>query len=109
MKVKKHFVIKTITVIAVILGILAWSPWITEEIAREKVIQSLTMVDQYGDKAVSCHFSDYAGGVARKVPFGVIVEGTLSCSPRPFYNLRVYFVSPISTVHLIEEGIIDYR
>jgi len=109
MKVKKHFVLKVIIAIAVILGILAWSPWITKDFAREKVIQSLTVVDRYGDTASSCHFSDYAGGIARKVPFGVVVEGTLSCNPRPLYNLRVYFVSPISTVHLIEEGLIDSR
>ncbi|OGY25972.1 MAG: hypothetical protein A2Z24_02540 [Candidatus Woykebacteria bacterium RBG_16_44_10] len=86
-----------------IICILAWSPWITKEVAKDKVAKHLTIVDKFGDTASYCYFSDFAGGVAKKVPFGVIVSGTVNCSlPAADPRDETFFVSPLASVHKIK-------
>ncbi|OGY22113.1 MAG: hypothetical protein A2126_00430 [Candidatus Woykebacteria bacterium GWB1_45_5] len=89
--------------VLIILVILAWSPWITKEVAKDKVAKHLTIVDKFGDTASYCYFSDFAGGVAKKVPFGVLVSGTVNCPPLLVVpNEVTFFVSPLATVHKIK-------
>ena len=90
-------------IIVVLLAVLAWSPWITEDFARDKVVNRLTVVDKFGDTEVFCYFSDFSGGVPRKIPFGVLVSGTVTCSlPKSVLSNKTFFVSPFATVHQIK-------
>ncbi len=87
-----------------ILGLLAWCPWITQPYAEYTVVTSL--IDSQKDVADGCGFDCTGCGVtgSRKTAFGYAVSieyacGLLPCDCYYYHQRTTVWVSLIGTIH----------
>lgn len=99
---KKYFV--GAVLVLILLALLAWSPWLTEENAQQKVTDA-TVAKGFG------RIPDGCGPVQgirnlKRVPFGITVEIKYECgfglrvkNPDDNYAWHKVYVDPLGAVH----------
>jgi hypothetical protein len=91
-------------VVLAVLGILAWSPWVTPEAAGQRVEGALQ--DAWMNVADGCGIHCNGCGAVQlvRVPFGMLVTLEYGCGMLPadtpeYHQRTAVFVSTIGTVH----------
>jgi hypothetical protein len=91
-------------VLLALIVIVAWSPWLTQDFAKIRAVDSFNqawqfVVDGCGTNCKGC------GAVSwQRVPFGVLVKLEYACGllpedSRKYHQQTTVFVSAIGTVH----------
>lgn len=81
---------KKIFLFFLLILILGFSPWLT----TNKVLSSIKKRVVFLDTPI-----------VNKIPFGIIVKGDVgACSICPAFSKKTFYVSPIFTVHEINNG-----
>lgn len=100
---KKLLQISLITIILA-LGIFAWSPWITQELAEQRTEQ--TLQETWLDVADGCGIDCSGCGAvrSRRAPFGVIVTLEYGCGMIPadtpeYHERATVFVSSFGVLY----------
>ena len=100
--VNKKIIIASVCIILLIL--LIWAPWITNDFAEKKVIQSFEAV--YSDVVDGCGFNCEGCGVkeSHRTLFGYTVTIEYACGMLPsdspeFHRIDTIYVSLFGTVH----------
>jgi len=89
---------------AVLIALSAWSPWLTQEFAEVRAVDSfnrawLSVIDGCGTNCKGC------GAIkSQRVPFGVEVTLEYGCGLMPadtpeYHERKTGFVSAVGTVH----------
>jgi len=91
-------------VILALFGLLLWSPWVTQETARQRTEQAL--LDAWLNVADGCGVDCNGCGAiqAQRVPFGMLVTLEYGCGMIPadtseYHERTLIFVSTLGTVH----------
>ncbi|NJC95637.1 MAG: hypothetical protein C3F07_05425 [Anaerolineales bacterium] len=95
---------KWIYAIIIIIGLLAWSPWLTQTFAKNRTVAEFNKSWEYVADGCGTYCNGCGAISSRRVPFGFLVTLEYGCGMIPedtpeYHERGIAFISIFGTVH----------